>query len=193
MSGQEADGKVGGELLKELFSAFEDLEAQSAGTLQFLKDKGLASDDELAPYLEAAAGASEVRWRAARLRMDVLLEAAIQEAEEEFARKMEERVQARNKLDAQEKEGRLAARDKAAKGKDVEGSEASGRKGDTDEGGQAPSAVPTEHAAKGTKEALGNKKAESGTHDEVPSPKAGPEPDNKRSGAAEKDTNRDAA
>jgi uncharacterized low-complexity protein len=91
MNESQTDGKVGGELLDELFSALEDLETQSAGILQFLKDKGLATDKELAPYLEEAANASEVRWRAARLRMDALLAAAMHDAEEEFARKVEER------------------------------------------------------------------------------------------------------
>lgn len=91
MVDREVDGKVGGQFLDQLFSALEDLETQSAGVVQFLKDKGLATDDELAPYLEAAAGASEVRWRAARLRMDALLAAAIKDAEEEFALKVEER------------------------------------------------------------------------------------------------------
>ena len=91
MNESQTDGKVGNELLDELFSALEDLETQSAGILQFLKDKGLATEKDLAPYLEEAANASEVRWRAARLRMDALLAAAIHDAEEEFARKVEER------------------------------------------------------------------------------------------------------
>jgi len=105
MSERETDGKVGGELLSELFSALEDLETQSSGILQFLKDKGLANDEELAPYLEAAARASDVRWRAARLRMDALLSAAIEDAEEEFARKIEERKkeQARKAEEGKEK------------------------------------------------------------------------------------------
>ena len=68
MNESQTDGKVGDELLDELFSALEDLETQSAGILQFLKDKGLATEKDLAPYLEEAANASEVRWRAARLR-----------------------------------------------------------------------------------------------------------------------------
>jgi len=75
-----------------LFSAFEDLETQSAGILQFLKGKGLATDEEIAPYLQQAADASNVRWRAARIRMEALLASAIADAEEEFARKAEERA-----------------------------------------------------------------------------------------------------
>jgi hypothetical protein len=91
MEDRGVDGKAGGQFLDELFSALENLETQSAGVVQFLKDKGLATDDELASYLEAAAGASEVRWRAARLRMDALFAAAIKDAEEDFAWKVEER------------------------------------------------------------------------------------------------------
>jgi hypothetical protein len=45
----ESNGKVRGQLLDQLFSAFEDLETQSTGILQFLKGKGLATDEELAP------------------------------------------------------------------------------------------------------------------------------------------------
>src|SRR6202000_397792 len=52
MNDSHADGKVGGEFLDELFSALEELETQSAGILQFLKDKGIANQQELAPYLE---------------------------------------------------------------------------------------------------------------------------------------------
>jgi len=117
MSERETDGKVGGELLSELFSALEDLETQSAGILQFLKDKGLASDEELAPYLEAAARASDVRWRAARLRMDVLLSAAIEDAEEEFARKIEERKEEPRKLEKGRQETKLFAKEDQPKSK----------------------------------------------------------------------------
>lgn len=70
------------QLLDEMLSSLEDLETKAGATLQFLKDKGHASDEDLAPYLEQAGNASNVRWRAARLRMMSLLSSALKTAEE---------------------------------------------------------------------------------------------------------------
>ena len=69
------------EILHELFSSLEALETRSAALLQFAKDRGWASDQELAPYLEQAGNASNVRWRAARVRIDHLLSSAFQAAD----------------------------------------------------------------------------------------------------------------
>jgi outer membrane biosynthesis protein TonB len=61
------------EILGELFSLLESLETQSLAIMQFVKDKGIATDDALKPYLEQAGNASSVKWRAARVRMEYLL------------------------------------------------------------------------------------------------------------------------
>jgi hypothetical protein len=61
------------EIFDHLFSLLEAQETQSAAILQFIKDKGIASDKELAPYLDQAGNASSVRWRAARVRINYLL------------------------------------------------------------------------------------------------------------------------
>ena len=70
------------ELLHELFSSLEALETQSTAILSFLKDKGIASEEELAPHFEQAGNASSVRWHAARVRIDYLLSSAKKTAEQ---------------------------------------------------------------------------------------------------------------
>jgi hypothetical protein len=62
------------EVLNELFSHLERLETQNEAILQFLKEKKRVTDKQLAPYLEQAGNASNVRWRAARVRINHLLE-----------------------------------------------------------------------------------------------------------------------
>lgn len=65
------------ELLDELLPTFYTAESRGAAILQFLKDKQLASEEELAPYLDQAANASSVRERAARLRLESLFSSVI--------------------------------------------------------------------------------------------------------------------
>jgi hypothetical protein len=80
------DIKIAEQFLDELFSSLEDLETQSAAILQFLKDKGGATSEQLAPYMDQASKASHVRWRAARLRLMSLFSSAIKSGEEPAAR-----------------------------------------------------------------------------------------------------------
>jgi hypothetical protein len=70
------DAATAKQIFDELFSSLEDAETKCMGLLEFLKGKGIATDEELAPYLEGAGRASSVRWLAARVRMEYLLSSA---------------------------------------------------------------------------------------------------------------------
>jgi hypothetical protein len=74
----DADMKseIADEILEELGSTFQKLETQCAALLEFVKDKGIVNEDELAPYMERAAAASAVRWRGTQVRMARLLASA---------------------------------------------------------------------------------------------------------------------
>lgn len=78
--------------LNELGSSLENLEAQQGALLQLLKDKGIVTDNELAPYLNQAGNASSVRWRAAHLRLEHIFSAAAQK-EQQAAKQEEHRSQ----------------------------------------------------------------------------------------------------
>jgi hypothetical protein len=70
---QPMDDKLVRQVFEELLPSLEALDTKCAAILQFLKNKGIANDDELAPYFEEAGNASNVRWRAARVRINHLL------------------------------------------------------------------------------------------------------------------------
>jgi hypothetical protein len=70
---------VAQEILIELGASLEAQETQNAALLQILKDKGIITDEQLAPYLNQASNASNVRWRAARLRLERIFASATKE------------------------------------------------------------------------------------------------------------------
>lgn len=70
------------QMLDELLSSLEPLEARSVALLQFIKARGIATDEELAPFLEQAGNTSNVRWRAMRMRMAALLSSAMKPSEQ---------------------------------------------------------------------------------------------------------------
>jgi len=61
------------EILSDLFALLEAQETNSTAVLQLLKDQGIASDEKLSTYLDQAGKASNVKWRAVRMRMEYLL------------------------------------------------------------------------------------------------------------------------
>jgi hypothetical protein len=83
------DNEAMKEVLNELFSHLEKLETQNEAILQFLKEKKRVTDKQLAPYLEQAGNASGVKWRAARVRINHLLEPEHPEKEIKLGKKPE--------------------------------------------------------------------------------------------------------
>jgi len=60
-------------IMDEIFPHLETIETRSAAILDLLKDRGIATEQELAPYLEQAGRASNVRWLTTRLRIEHVL------------------------------------------------------------------------------------------------------------------------
>jgi len=79
------------ELLNELGSSLESLETRNTALLQFLNDRGIVTDDQLAPDMDQAGNASSVRWRATRVRLERVFAAAT-EAEEKAFEKLHEQA-----------------------------------------------------------------------------------------------------
>lgn len=75
------DPEVLQQVLDELLPTLEAMEAQNAAILQFLKDRYILSDEDLAPFREKAGNASSVRWLGTRLRVKHILEGAARAAE----------------------------------------------------------------------------------------------------------------
>jgi hypothetical protein len=103
------DEEIVKQILDELFSSFEDLETRSAALLLFLKDQGIATEEKLAPFFEQAGNTSEVRWRAARVRMGALLASALKTpeppAEKKIAAAQEKNVESTADVDTKKAEG----------------------------------------------------------------------------------------
>jgi hypothetical protein len=77
------------QLMDEMIRSLEALETQNAAILEFLKDKNITTDEKLAPYLERAGNASNVRWRATRLRITSMLSSATRSDEQSAKREKE--------------------------------------------------------------------------------------------------------
>ena len=83
------DPKITDEILNDLIPSLEALETRTAAVLEFLKKEGIASDEKLAPYLEQAGSASNVRWLAVRVRMERLFASVEKQSEDKEADKQQ--------------------------------------------------------------------------------------------------------
>jgi hypothetical protein len=117
------DGNPAQQAFKELLPYLETLETQTAAILQLLKDKGLTTDEQFASYLEQAGNISNVKWLAARLRIDRLL-SSVDKHNEEDARKTEassgqaSAVQENSTRDSEQNEENRETEKTAASGED---------------------------------------------------------------------------
>ena len=148
------------EALHEMFSSLEGLETQNAAILSLLKEKGIATDEALAAHFEQAANASNVRWRAAQVRMDYLLSSATKVAEQ-AAEKQSAKPEA-----SQESQPSIAPKSSR---NDVTGNatqntnEGETEEGETEEeaqGSEPPSQEPHSNEASATQEKGGIQKRE---------------------------------
>ena len=133
------DEKIVQQILNELFTSFENSETQSAALLLFLKDQGIATEEKLAPYFEQAGKTSEVRWRAARVRMGALLASAM---------KAPEPVREKKITPTEEKMEPTAGVDSKETGKQIPGQKSAAPKNATD----VTSAAETSKVGKGVTE-----------------------------------------
>jgi len=153
------------EIFDHLFSLLEAQETQSAAMLQFIKDKGIASDAELAPYLDQAGNTSSVRWRAARVRINYLLSSTkpAEKAEEKKESAYKDTAPEANKDSDKDKE----RQQDATEGRDEPKTEAAPKTED---------AAHSDQAGKQDKQTRTNQR----------SPEANPEPErNSKSNAAQ--------
>jgi len=142
-----SDNEAVKEVLDVLFSHLEKLETQTEGMMQFLKEKKKVTDAQLGPYLENAGKAANVRWRAARVRIEYLIAGAARAEEKEREKDREKKPEIAAQANEAAKPvnpgpwGQGVAVEKSEDGKPVEenkggnqDAEASKERGDSTEG-----------------------------------------------------------
>ena len=152
------DPTVTEEILNDLIPSLEALETKSAAVLEFLKKEGIASDEKLAPYLEQAASASNVRWLAVRVRMERLL-SPVEKAPDDkgSAEKNIKQAEAAKESNSTEPAKTTAAKAESEKSQPA-GQEKSAENGDKAE--QTASKEPGTQAAAGNEDDKGGRDRE---------------------------------
>jgi len=102
------DENLSRQILDDLLPSLEALDTKASALLQLLKDKGIATPEEITDYLDKAGNASNVRWRAARVRLDYLLSSAAKPQEEAAEKKSSQPAESNDPVSqaSEKKEGR---------------------------------------------------------------------------------------
>ena len=149
------------QLLDELLASLEAMESQNMAILQFLKDKGIATEEQLAPYLEQAATASDVKWRAGRLRIKHLLSSAMKSFEEQS-----EKASAESKeLSADKKEEKASGKEENASGEGEQKRPGAGTETNAGQVAERPQEQVAENASPSGKEAGSESQAQAKQND----------------------------
>jgi hypothetical protein len=110
------------EIFDEMFTLLEDLETRNVAVLEYLREQGGVTAERLAPYLDRAGAASNVKWRAARVRMEYLLAPAPKSTTEQGKDEKSKGSQALTK-EKESEDGGAKAEDGKERGKKAESKE----------------------------------------------------------------------
>jgi hypothetical protein len=110
------------EIFDEMFTLLEDLETRNVAVLEYLREQEGVTDEKLAPYLDRASAASNVKWRAARVRMEYLLAPAPKSTAEQGKDEKSKGLQAQTK-EKESGNGGANAEDGKEQGKKAESKE----------------------------------------------------------------------
>jgi hypothetical protein len=139
------------QVLDQLLPALEATEAQTAALVQFLKAKGVLTEEEFAPFLEQAGNASNVRARVARVRIKKILSSALMNAKTEASKEeKQDEKSAPSEDKAQradwQKEPSTGGEPVQNTGAEKAGSKSSDRSGDGERGNEKPRSLETKPA-----------------------------------------------
>lgn len=142
------------QIVDELLSSLEPLETQSSAVLQFLKAKGLATDEELAPFLDQAGNTANVRWLAVKVRIAALISSAMKPSEESSESAATKNTQTNSRQVAEtkpQKEENEKAREEGKPQQEKKQTDKSERKNMSEREKQEPELAPTQKADDPTK------------------------------------------